>query len=86
MSKGLLEDMQAGDHDDKLDQYEYVVASLLSLNKISASDIAPIMDKFRVLAGNREFIALWEQEIDEAHEGDGVLADGKLEDELHPVY
>ena len=33
-----------------MDQYEFVIASLLNLGKIDAGDIEPIMDKFRSLA------------------------------------
>jgi oligoendopeptidase F len=58
VSEGMLEDMQADEHDDKIDQYEYVVASLLLLNKINAEDIKPIMDKFRTLARGEEYIRL----------------------------
>ena len=65
VSKGLIEDMQAYDHDDKVDQYEFVVASLLALGKINSKDIRPIMDKFREAAGDRGYI-----QLDEVTEGD----------------
>jgi hypothetical protein len=58
VSKGMIEDMQAYDHDDKVDQYEFVVSSLLTLGKIRSDDIRPIMDKFREAAGQRGFIQL----------------------------
>jgi hypothetical protein len=58
VSKGMLEDMQSDEHDDKIDQYEYVVASLLALNKVNAEDMKPIMDQFRTLARGKEFICL----------------------------
>lgn len=41
---------------DVVDQYEFVLASLLTLGKIKSSDITPIMDKFRDLAGDKGFI------------------------------
>lgn len=50
VSKGMVEDMQAEGHDNNIDQYEFVVASLLELQKISSDDILPIMEKYRVLA------------------------------------
>jgi hypothetical protein len=43
---------------DRVDQYEFVVASLLSLEKISKHDVEPIMNKFRELAGNLGYITL----------------------------
>ena len=63
--KGMLEDMQADEHDDKIDQYEFVVASLLSLNKISSDDIKPIMDKFKALAGPKNYISIEDQKAEE---------------------
>jgi len=78
VSKGMLEDMQADDHDDVIDQYEYIVGSLLSLNKISLDDITPIMEQFRTLAGKDGVISLDDvvvkdvEEIDE-HEADAAI-------------
>lgn len=51
VSKGMIDEFQAYENDGKIDQYEFLVASLLALNKISSKDITPIMDKFRKLAG-----------------------------------
>lgn len=45
VSKGMIIDMNL--NDDVVDQYEFVVSSLLSLGKISSDDISPIMDRFR---------------------------------------
>jgi hypothetical protein len=81
VSQGMLGDMQADDHDDKIDQYEYVVASLLSLNKISSEDIIPIMDKFRALAKGKEYISLEEQ----AATDETVLAPDENEAEARAV-
>jgi Ion channel len=58
VSKGMIEDMQAYDHDDVVDQYEFCMASLLSLGHIRYEDVKPIMDKFRVLSGGKGFISL----------------------------
>jgi hypothetical protein len=61
LSKGLIDELQPYDHDDKIDQYEFVVASLVILGKVSYGDVVPIMDKFRSLAGNDGFIAIDEE-------------------------
>ena len=45
LSKGLIDELQPEDHDDKVDQYEFVVASLVTLKKLSYDDIRPIMNK-----------------------------------------
>lgn len=45
VNKGLIDEMQPEDNDGKIDQYEFLVASLLHLGKISSSDVEPIMDK-----------------------------------------
>jgi hypothetical protein len=73
VSKRMIEEMQAYDHDDKIDQYEFVVASLLLLDKIDSSDIYPIMDKFRMLAGERGYIQLDETSGLECAPSSGML-------------
>ena len=45
VTKEMIHSDQGDDHDDKIDQYEFVVASLLNLGKISGEDIKPIMNK-----------------------------------------
>lgn len=55
-SKRMVKDMQGPDGDDRVDQYEFLVGSLLLLNKLDRSDIEQIMDKFRELAGDKGFI------------------------------
>jgi len=62
-TKALINDMQADVHDEKVDQYEFLVGSLLSLGKLTSDDVAPIMAKFRELSGNGGFITY--QDIDE---------------------
>lgn len=63
VSQGMLEDMQAYEHDDKIDQYEFVVASLLSLRKIEAKDVRMIMEKFKILSKGGPFITLDDSEV-----------------------
>ena len=58
VTKRMIDEMQAYDHDDKVDQYEFLVSSLISLGKLSSEDIRPIMDKFRSQAGGKGYIAV----------------------------
>ena len=58
VSKSMIEDMQAYEHDDVVDQYEYVVASLFALGKVSSDDVIPIMNRFRDLCGDDGVIDL----------------------------
>ena len=58
VTKRLIDQMQAYEHDDKVDQFEFLVASLVCLGKVSSDDIRPIMDKFREHAGNKSYIAI----------------------------
>lgn len=53
VSKEMIYFDQADHQDPVVDQYEFVVASLLNLGKISASDVKPIMNKFRRLARSK---------------------------------
>lgn len=56
VSKALIKEIVADD-DDQVDQYEFVVASLVQLNKASAEDIKEIMNKFRSLANGAETLS-----------------------------
>ena len=58
VTKRLIDEMQAYDHDDKVDQYEFLVSSLVTLGKISSDDIRPIMEKFKGLAGSKGYIGI----------------------------
>lgn len=59
VSKRMVDEMQAYNHDDKVDQYEFLVASLVSLGTLSLeNDIRPVMDKFRTHAGAKGYIAV----------------------------
>ena len=51
VSKGMIDKFQAYENNRKVNQYEFLVASLLALHKINSKDITPIMDKFCKLAG-----------------------------------
>ena len=66
VTRRFVDELQAYDHDDKVDQYEFLVASLISLGKVSSDDIRPIMDKFRNLAGDKGYISF----IEDVHEED----------------
>lgn len=61
----FIDEFQAYDHDDKVDQYEFVVASLVMLGKIDSDDIGPIMEKFKTLAGAKDYISVREDIVDE---------------------
>jgi hypothetical protein len=81
VSKRLIEDMN-GDDDDKIDQYEFLVGSLLMLKKIGKSDVAQIMDKFRALAGESGYIMYAEAQTEAAEaEANEVAAENK-DDEM----
>ena len=67
--------MQAEEHDDKIDQYEFALVSLLVLDKVSYDDIKPIMDKFRVLSGGNEYISIEEQCLDQSGRTDNFDSD-----------
>jgi hypothetical protein len=61
LSKMMVDELQL--NDDKLDQYEFVVGSLLLLRKVKTDDINQIMEKFRELAGDKTYISI-SNEID----------------------
>jgi len=54
MSKMMVDELQI--NDDKLDQYEFVLGSLLVLQKVNTNDITQIMEKFHELAENKDYI------------------------------
>uniref|UniRef100_A0A7S3L4G4 Potassium channel domain-containing protein n=1 Tax=Amphora coffeiformis TaxID=265554 RepID=A0A7S3L4G4_9STRA len=51
VSAGMIYDFRSDEFDDTVDQYEFAIASLILLGKITAEDLDPIMDKFRALCG-----------------------------------
>ena len=58
ITKRMIDEMQAYDHDDKVDQWEFLVSSLVSLGKLQSEDIRPVMEKFREHAGDKGYIAI----------------------------
>jgi hypothetical protein len=62
VSKRLIEDMKGNSDDDRIDQFEFLVGSLIMLNKVEKDDIVQIMDKFRELAGDKGFLMYSEAE------------------------
>jgi len=82
VNKRMIEEFQSYEHDEKVDQYEFVVASLLLLDKVSSSDIEPIMDKFRELAGRKGFITMSDIPASEdgTDRGDGSKDDSSRAD------
>jgi hypothetical protein len=55
VSMRLIADME-GDNDGQLDEYEFLLGSLITLRKIKREDVKEIMDKFRELAGEDQVI------------------------------
>jgi hypothetical protein len=49
VSRSLVDEMQPEENDDRIDQYEFLVASLLQLGKISSEDVE-VSRSFRVRA------------------------------------
>ena len=88
VSKRLIEDMKGTDDDNKIDQYEFMVGSLLMLKKIDKSDVDQIMDKFRQLAGSKGYIMSSDAEAEgvkaeihaEEAEGKGEDTEGETEE------
>lgn len=84
VTKRWVDEMQAYVHDDKVDEYEFLVSSLISLGKIGSDDIRPIMDKFRTLAGEKGYITNADAERvrhDENETSDDFREDGMYADE-----
>ena len=75
VSKRLIQDME-GDDDGKITEFEFLVASLVTLNKVSSNDISEIMTKFKELAGDDHYIT--QEDIEKSHEQSEAFAlDGK---------
>lgn len=62
VTKAMIDELQPEVHDGKIDQYEFVLASLLQLGKVSAKDITPIMNKFRSVMTDDGYIVEAEAE------------------------
>ncbi len=77
ISKNLIHEMQGSDENDSVDQFEFMIGSLLMLNKVDRNDVGQIMDKFRELAGDKGYILCREltreeEELDESDEFSSV--------------
>lgn len=83
VTRQFVQDMKitsnGDDDDDKVDQYEFMVASLIMLGKIDANDLRMIMDKFRKLAGEKGYISV-DSDVTAETVADVETAD-ELEDE-----
>jgi len=84
VTQRYIEETQAYDNDGVVDQYEFLVASLLTLGKLTSDDIRPVMDKYRELAGEKGFISM---EDDVSENGLGSATDnsseqGQIEDDI----
>ena len=88
VNKTLRTEAQEMEHGGKVDQYEFLVASLVHLGKIGSKDVIPIMDKFRSLASDDGFIDLGSGvPTDEAtnEEVDEELQRAKRKDIFHSI-
>lgn len=74
VTKRYIEETQAYDQDENLDQFEFLVGSMLMLGKITSDDIKPVMDRYRELAGGKGFISL-EQDAEHDDVGDSTDED-----------
>jgi hypothetical protein len=83
VTRQFVQDMKttgSGEYDDdKVDQYEFMIASLIMLGKIDATDLRLVMDKFRKLAGDKGYISV-DSDVTEETVADVETAD-ELEDE-----
>lgn len=59
VNKHMIHYLSSTNDPTRVDQFEFAIASLLDLGKITADDLSPIMDKYRYLAersGNSGYI------------------------------
>lgn len=77
----LIKELQV--NDNKLDQFEFFVGSLILLGKLNSADVIPIMDKFRALVGPNGFIMDFDDvtdvettKVDDQHKINDNLPDG----------
>mmetsp|Transcript_26017 Transcript_26017/g.54751 ORF Transcript_26017/g.54751 Transcript_26017/m.54751 type:complete len:481 (-) Transcript_26017:186-1628(-) len=61
LSKMMVYELQI--NDEILDQNEFVLGSLLVLQKVKTDDIVHVMDKFRELAGDKEYISINDMDL-----------------------
>uniref|UniRef100_A0A7S1D5Z9 Uncharacterized protein n=1 Tax=Cyclophora tenuis TaxID=216820 RepID=A0A7S1D5Z9_CYCTE len=72
VSKAMIDEMQADEHDDKIDQFEFTVASLLQLGKIDEEDTTLIMTKYRDLCDEEGFIQVHSNRKDQHNDSTGI--------------
>jgi hypothetical protein len=58
MSKSLISEIAADGATGQVDEFEFVVASLLQLKKASSQDVQDIMNKFRALSKGEETLSV----------------------------
>jgi hypothetical protein len=80
VSKRMIEDMKGTNSDHQLDQFEFLVGSLIMLNKIETSDIEQIMDKFRELAGSNGYVTYSDAEKEAENSEKLTAAEEEAED------
>lgn len=88
VNKTLGTELRETECDGKIDQYEFLLASLVQLGKIGSEDVIPIMDKFRSLASDDGFIDVgFDVQADEAtnEEVDEGLERAKRKDVFHSI-
>ena len=85
VTRRMVDEMQAYVHDDKVDQYEFLVASLIMLGKLSSDDIQPIMEKFRQHAGDKGYIAVEDMVEDEMIGSDDTQVKEEIEEDVIDV-
>jgi len=81
VTQRYIEETQAYDNDGVVDQYEFLVASLLTLGKLTSDDIRPVMDKYRELAGDKGFISM-EDDVSENGLGSATDDNSSEQDEI----
>ena len=85
VTRRFIDEYQAYEHDDKVDQFEFLVASLVMLGRIDSDDIKPVMDKFRSLAGDKDYISVSQDISDATTEGLSEDALEEKEDKACPA-
>lgn len=79
ISQAMINEIDA-DGDGQIDEYEYVIASLVQLRTVELGDVTEIMDKFRKLAKGGKTLHIGLQDNNEDGDDDGTEA-GDSDDE-----
>lgn len=83
VSRHLIDELKTEENDGNVGQYEFLVASLVQLGKLSSKDVIPIMEKYRSMANAEGFIAANEA-MDTDIEGGGSEEDDPFEIMTNP--